>query len=49
MKRMLWAVAWLVSGASAPNKRMVEFTIESHKAYRDPFNDVDVDVIQPER
>jgi hypothetical protein len=45
MKRVLCAVALLVSGASAPHERIVEFTIESHKAYRDPFNDVDVDVI----
>src|SRR5262245_23733684 len=26
-------------------ERMAEWTIESHKAYPDPFNDVDVDVI----
>jgi len=30
---------------SAPQERMVEWTIESGKAYADPFNDVDVDVV----
>jgi len=39
------------SGASADlppsnsQERLVEWTIESHKAYTDPFNDVDVDVV----
>jgi hypothetical protein len=28
-----------------PQERMIELTIESHKPYSDPFNDVDVDVI----
>jgi Protein of unknown function (DUF4038)/Domain of unknown function (DUF5060) len=41
-------LTWPVSAASlefAPQERMVEGTIESHKTYADPFNDVDVDVI----
>ena len=29
----------------AVQERMFEWTVESHKAYADPFNDVDVDVI----
>lgn len=36
------------SAGSAPmsrRERLVEWTIESHKRYADPFNDVDVDVI----
>jgi hypothetical protein len=36
-----------IGGASPPvtQERMVEWTIESRKAYVDPFNDVDVDVV----
>jgi hypothetical protein len=30
---------------AAEQERMVEWTIESHKIYSDPFNDVDVDVL----
>jgi hypothetical protein len=44
--------AWILGSAMAfagePPlivQRMVEWTIDSHKRYRDPFNDVDVDVV----
>ena len=30
---------------SMPQERLIEWTIESKKAYKDPFNDVDVDAI----
>lgn len=35
----------VVAEPSRVHERMVEWTIESRKAYADPFNDVDVDVV----
>ena len=37
-----WAAA---AAPPATQERMVEWTVESHKTYADPFNDVNVDVI----
>jgi hypothetical protein len=53
-KAVIYLTAFLLlsaatqAGAAPPStaqERMVEWTIESHKTYPDPFNDVDVDVI----
>lgn len=35
----------LISFPSGEHERLVEFTIESRKPYRDPFNEVEVDVV----
>src|SRR5438477_12490355 len=42
-----WILASVGAAASAPatQERMIEWTIESQKAYADPFNEVDVDVL----
>ena len=54
MNKMKWLVVFLplvtaVAAASseptATQSRVFEWTFESRKAYADPFNDVDVDVI----
>src|SRR5215472_2965797 len=42
----VWTRIAAASGPpAAPQERLVEWTIQSHKTYADPFNDVDVDVV----
>src|SRR5437667_33093 len=42
---LTWGRAAGAGPPTAIQERMVEWTVESQRAYADPFNDVDVDVI----